>query len=150
AGNRYQRTIPKDRHRVVSAWPFGKTGPTGKALALGGHMGSPDHIHPLPGNRRVLTSGPAEKVIRLWQLDDRSAEPLELQGNTKTHLEALVPSPDGLWLAAISPDSGQAMRWALMHESKQLTPELIPTEKVGANVLAYSPDRRWLIVGCAN
>ncbi len=86
-------------------------------------------------------------TIRVWDLNNRAAEPIALLGHTDIVSE-VVFMPDGKTLASASAD-GSLRLWNITQNSAEQTPMTLSLS-VKLTSLALSPDGHLLAFGCEN
>ena len=97
-----------------------------------------------PDGQWLATVG-HDKIARLWDMQNPSAEPLIFFGH-QGWLSTLSFSPDGRWLATASEDS-TARLWDMHAESASAQPIVLRGHEDFIGNVAFSPDGRWLATG---
>ena len=114
--------------------------PHGKPLRVG-HKAWVDVVTFGPDGRWLATSG--WDGVRLWNMHERTAEPVVLRGHEKT-VTAVAFSPDGRWLATGSWDPTVRL-WDI--HKRAVEPEVLRGHEKRVTAVAFSPDGRWLATG---
>ena len=109
---------------------------------------SPTHAKTLnlqgKSSRRWLATGSWDASARLWDMQNPSADPIDLRGHVSI-ITALAFSPDGRWLATTGILGDPACLWNMQNPSAD--PIVLRGYESDITALAFSPDGRWLATG---
>ncbi len=109
---------------------------------LPGHGGTVSALAFSPDGR-LLATGSADALVRLWQVDQEpAADPILLDGHTQA-ITGLAFSPNGEWLASGSKDHTVRL-WKVGAGRQPAAPVVLSGPRQEILSLAISPDGRWL------
>jgi WD40 repeat protein/serine/threonine protein kinase len=139
ADSRWLVTGSGDTARV---WDLAAEDPAANPRVLSGHQGGITSVA-ISADSRWLVTGSRDKTARVWDLtaENPAASPRILSGIGA----AARISADGRWLVTARIDN--ALVWDLTTENPSANLRVLSGHQKRINIVAISPDSRWLVTG---